>query len=210
MNATSTNGGTISWSNGITNNYAFTPAVGVNNYIATSSNGNDCDYSASIQVYDTIVLNAAITNASSGTNGAIDLSVTGGNSNYTFDWDNDGTGDFDDTEDLSSLANGTYSVVVNDGIGCYTSQTFILDGTIGINDFEESELQIFPNPSTGIVNIETSIKIDYIKIYDYTGKTVRIINGKTSQIDLSNVNKGIYFIEIANTEKKSIVKLMIK
>ncbi len=55
--------------------------------------------------------------------GSIGLSVTGGTSSFTYDWDIDGTGDNDDTEDLSGLSGGTYSVVVTDSRGCTTSQS---------------------------------------------------------------------------------------
>lgn len=48
------------------------------------------------------------------TDGTIDLTITGPTGAYTIDWDNDGTGDNDDTEDLSNLAAGTYTVVVTD------------------------------------------------------------------------------------------------
>jgi hypothetical protein len=50
--------------------------------------------------------------------GAIDMSVTGGTGAYTFDWDNDGTGDTDDTEDLTGLSFGTFEVVIEDANGC--------------------------------------------------------------------------------------------
>ena len=50
--------------------------------------------------------------------GAIDINVTGGTSPYTFDWDNDGTTDFDDPEDLTGLVAGTYNLVVKDANGC--------------------------------------------------------------------------------------------
>jgi gliding motility-associated-like protein len=49
--------------------------------------------------------------------GAIDLTPVGGTPPYTYDWNNDGTGDFDDTQDLSSIPAGTYTVVVNDALG---------------------------------------------------------------------------------------------
>ena len=53
--------------------------------------------------------------------GAIDISLTGGSGTYLFDWDNDGTGDTDDTEDLSGLAAGTYNLDVVDDNGCMGS-----------------------------------------------------------------------------------------
>ncbi|MBK9590235.1 MAG: DNRLRE domain-containing protein [Crocinitomicaceae bacterium] len=50
--------------------------------------------------------------------GAIDMTVTGGTGAYLFDWDNDGTGDTDDTEDLTSLTFGNYEVEITDANGC--------------------------------------------------------------------------------------------
>lgn len=50
--------------------------------------------------------------------GDIYISVSGGTPNYTFDWDNDGTGDNNDNEDLTGVAAGTYNVIVTDAAGC--------------------------------------------------------------------------------------------
>lgn len=50
--------------------------------------------------------------------GEIDMTITGGTAPYTHDWDNDGTGDFDDPEDLTGLAVNTYNVSIIDANGC--------------------------------------------------------------------------------------------
>ncbi|RMG88684.1 MAG: HYR domain-containing protein, partial [Bacteroidetes bacterium] len=64
-----------------------------------------------------------------GNDGAIDLTVSGGTPGYTFDWDNDGTGDNDDPEDLSNLSAGTYNVTVTDAGGCTaTASVTVADG----------------------------------------------------------------------------------
>ena len=53
--------------------------------------------------------------------GTIDLTISPVGT-YTIDWDNDGTGDFDDNEDLILLAAGSYNVVVQDvATGCRSS-----------------------------------------------------------------------------------------
>lgn len=52
-----------------------------------------------------------------GSDGDINITPTG-TSPFTYDWDNDGTGDFDDLEDLIGLSAGTYNVVVKDANGC--------------------------------------------------------------------------------------------
>ena len=55
--------------------------------------------------------------------GSVDVTTTGGGGGYVFDWDNDGTGDTDDTEDLSGLSEGSYTLVVTDANGCSGSVT---------------------------------------------------------------------------------------
>ncbi len=57
-------------------------------------------------------------NCNGGSDGSIDVSVSGGTAPYLFDWDNDGTGDNDDSEDLNGLIAGTYNLTVTDNVGC--------------------------------------------------------------------------------------------
>ena len=58
--------------------------------------------------------------------GSIDITISGGTLPYSYDWDNDGTFDFDDGEDLENLSGGTYNVVVRDVNGCETTGTYIV------------------------------------------------------------------------------------
>ncbi|MFB0925154.1 MAG: PKD domain-containing protein, partial [Vicingaceae bacterium] len=60
------------------------------------------------------------------TTGVANLTPIGGTTPYTFDWSNDGTGDFDDTEDLAGLAAGTYYVTIQDAALCSTMDTVII------------------------------------------------------------------------------------
>jgi len=50
--------------------------------------------------------------------GEINITPSGGTAPYTFDWDNDGTTDFDDLEDLIPIDSGCYVLVVEDLNGC--------------------------------------------------------------------------------------------
>ena len=58
--------------------------------------------------------------------GSIDVTITGGTMPYSYDWDNDGTFDFDDPEDLENLSGGTYVFVVRDAQGCETTGTYVV------------------------------------------------------------------------------------
>ena len=64
-------------------------------------------------------------------NGTASSTVVGGTSTYTYDWDNDGTGDFDDSPTISPLTPGNYTVVVMDANGCsVTEMVTVSDGTV--------------------------------------------------------------------------------
>jgi gliding motility-associated-like protein len=66
------------------------------------------------------------TTASSGTNGAIVLTATGGNGGFTFNWGNNVT-----TKDRSGLATGNFAVTVTDSKGCTSSKSFTVAASGG-------------------------------------------------------------------------------
>ena len=95
-----------------------------------------------------------------------------------------------------------------------TEISFRTDGSEGFDDLNMNSISIniYPNPSTGIFNINIeglNSKADII-ICDFQGRTIKrksINNGKIL-IDLSSSEKGIYFIRIV-TEKTTISKKII-
>ncbi len=67
---------------------------------------------------------ASITNLNcyGGSNGAIDLEVTGGTTPYNFDWNN---GVFS-IEDIEGIQSGQYDIIITDANGCDTSASYVL------------------------------------------------------------------------------------
>ena len=92
-------------------------------YTVTDVNGNTSNCSFIVTVTSDLAATGTSTDELNGNDGTIDLTVTGGTAPFTFDWDNDGTGDFDDTEDPNGLSAGTYIVVIRDANGCETTMT---------------------------------------------------------------------------------------
>ncbi|PLW92395.1 MAG: hypothetical protein C0592_11060, partial [Marinilabiliales bacterium] len=95
-------------------------------YSVTITGTDLCEY-----VYDfnlsnngSLVLSAVTNNTSCylGTDGDIDLSVSGGTPTFNYSWSNGAT-----TEDISGLAPGTYTVTVTDGGACEGIESYIID-----------------------------------------------------------------------------------
>ena len=103
---------------------------------------------------DTFLSNAAITNVScsgNGSDGAIDLTVSGGTPPFTYDW---GGGVF--TEDRANLAVGTYSVTITDKEGCQFSESFIIIDEPSITVDLDSVNVRCNGGSDGRINLSTS------------------------------------------------------
>lgn len=78
-----------------------------------------------------------------------------------------------------------------------------------IIDADESKFNIYPNPTTGQVRIESAQKsINNIKVFDVLGSVVleiENINATEINIDLSNFANGLYFIK-ANNQTIKVIK----
>lgn len=70
--------------------------------------------------------------------------------------------------------------------------------TVGVDLKELIDVVVYPNPTRNVLNIETQTKIDEVNIYDSKGKKInsRIVYGNTTQMDVSNLPQGSYFVEL--------------
>lgn len=83
--------------------------------------------------------------------------------------------------------------------------------------FTTSEFMLYPNPASQMVHItlpNTSDSLESITLYDVLGKVVRQVNNISANqltIDVSQMEKGVYFVEIlTENNTKQIKKLVIK
>lgn len=105
----------------------------------------------------------------------------------------------------------TYNLVYNDEIIDTCSFTVIVDKNVSTDDFAANELSIFPNPVLDIININSSQNISSIQIYSISGALIKTveINNNVVQLDLNDLNSGIYFLK-NNTEGNTKMYKIIK
>src|SRR6185295_15693674 len=92
--------------------------------------------------------------------------------------------------------NGTILKTINGGL------TGIENSTM-----RESDLVVYPNPTTGNLTISNSdMKINYLDITDETGKSIykskHVSNNE--QINISTFNSGLYLVALYDVERKVI------
>ncbi len=80
------------------------------------------------------------------------------------------------------------------------------------NSGELEGVKVYPNPSTGIVNISNDLNIENtIVVTDISGKIVTSKNASiATKVDLSSVGTGVYFVEISNTNGKKVERIVIQ
>jgi uncharacterized protein len=71
------------------------------------------------------------------------------------------------------------------------------------------ELEVYPNPTNGLISLATDEKINNVKLIDISGKLIMNLNQNVSQINISDLKNGFYFLVI-ESDKGSISKKIIK
>lgn len=89
----------------------------------------------------------------------------------------------------------------------YTHERYTVTFTLatGLDDYTDTHVKLYPNPTAGLLNIQTT---DYADVFIYAtdGSLVsnyQVVNYK--QIDLSHLSNGIYFVKI-NTNNQVVTK----
>ncbi len=111
------------WSNGATTEDISNVSIGIYSVKITDANG--CTLTLSDTVSQPTPLQLTTTQVdvkcNSAATGQIDLSVAGGTAPYTYNWSNGA-----ETEDLSNIIAGTYTVTVTDKNGCQSTASITL------------------------------------------------------------------------------------
>ena len=84
------------------------------------------------------------------------------------------------------------------------------DTVLSTNEFELSEVKVYPNPTNGDWNVSGNSVISKVAVYDILGKQVIALEPNTTEtvIDASSLNSGIYFARIEGLTGTKTVKLI--
>jgi hypothetical protein len=131
-----------------------------------------------------IIENSDITpvTCNGGSNGSINLNVTGGNPTYTYNWSNGIT-----NESNTTLSAGTYDVQITDANGCITSGSYDIT--------EPTSIDLNPLTSSDFGNNDGSIDLNVVG--GTPGYTYTWSNGETTE-DLSNLSAGTYTVTVTD------------
>ena len=125
-------------------------------------------------------------------NGAIYLSVEGGNPPYMYQWNDPQN---QTTSSATDLCGGTYQVVITDQEGCELT-TEITIQTVDIEELWMEQVAIAPNPTSGTISITSPTNLSKIQIVDVSGRTMNEYapNTEVLTINVDHLQTGTYFV----------------
>jgi hypothetical protein len=206
------------WDNSVVDGVAFSQPVGspIMYHVVGTDALTGCMNMDSIpvNVFPNPTASGTSTDEILGTDGTIDGTFTGAPV-LTFDWDNDGTGDFDDPEDLTGLTAGTYTVVVMDGNGCAATTTVIVGSQVGLNEFGmNATMSIYPNPNNGIFTVELTDMVSEsltLQVINVTGQIVFEADASSKLVDvnISEFGNGTYTLRITDGTHNATEQIIV-
>jgi hypothetical protein len=198
---------TYTWDNSVTNGTAISPnASGTYTVTGTDANGcvNTDDVSIDVNNLPTVNLGADITKCDY----EAPITLNAG-SQTSYLWNNNAT-----TATIDVTTSGTYSVTVSNAAGCSNTDEILvnLQDCAGIVE-TQIFANIYPNPTSGLVNIDLSKTLNNakIQIVDLQGKILYAnseFNGQNLMIDLNSFSNGMYLLQIEQNRQISQFKLI--
>jgi hypothetical protein len=209
---------TYSWTNGATTEDLT--GLGAGSYTGTITDANGCTaIGGPITINepaDTIAISAVVTDVTNagGSDGAIDITVSGGTSPYTYSWSNGST-----SGDLTGLTAGTYDITVTDANGCTeTLSVEVMDGTNSLASLNANigTLNLYPNPANQQVTLElelTQVSNVNVEVTNLNGQvlTAQSFNEVSETQVVLNIEdwaRGVYLVKIQTETGADIVRFV--
>ena len=151
-----------------------------------------------------------------GETNTLHASATGGSLSYTYSWSP--ADNLDDPTSQNPVFTATeageftYTVTVNDGTETASASVSftVLDNT-GVNEIDAAKVSVYPNPASSMLTINglNGFANLNVKIVNLQGQVVREASNSLD-INVSNIESGIYFIKIECDGQQYLKKFIIK
>jgi hypothetical protein len=123
--------------------------------------------------------------------------------------------------ELNDVATLDFRPVANSAVLSGAAWTTAKVSVTGLSEavFANSELAVYPNPTSGTVNVAFDLvksSTVTVEIFSLTGEKVATLNNSElaagAQVVSSNVNltSGVYFVKVSSNDSSATVKLAVK
>ena len=100
-------------------------------------------------------------------------------------------------QSFTPIENGNYAVIISDGLCEKMSDCFSIT-TLTLSNNSPDQILIYPNPVKDILTVQVNGNPVHTVIQDITGKL--LLDSYSSQIDVSNLSNGVYFLNLYHAD----------
>ncbi|WP_417607970.1 T9SS type A sorting domain-containing protein [Owenweeksia hongkongensis] len=113
--------------------------------------------------------------------------------------------------DFYPAYNGNFAVIVEHGACMDTSVCYSVQG-VGLEEEILIEVDVYPNPTSHVLNLENLTQKGTITLYNLSGKLLlqKAFKGESAQLDLSSLPKGVYLLELKSENDGRIFRKVMK
>lgn len=90
----------------------------------------------------------------------------------------------------------------------------LIRSALGVEDFSLNSASVYPNPSNGTFKIESKSFLKKLTVYSQIGALVQTMelegNSKNNEINLKNLQAGVYLLELQSDSEKAWKKIVIE
>ena len=116
-------------------------------------------------------------------------------------------------QDMPLVHNTTYYAVIIGSNGCPSLPTPVeVIIVLGVNDFDLSKLNYYPNPVSDELTIVYNDIITQVDVYDLNGRLVQTqtFDSETIQINIGSLTSGTYMVNVKTKENSQFIKIVKK
>lgn len=86
---------------------------------------------------------------------------------------------------------------------------YTTDCTLSVSDFEMADFTIYPNPAKDFFQIETTVEMESISVYNIQGKKMKSYAENQQHYSISDLSSGLYFLKIQLKSGEQFMKKII-
>lgn len=121
---------------------------------------------------------------------------------------------FEDQFILLNVAMGGIAGTIDPG---FTQSPMIIDyvkvyqEALGVGDYFSlnNTIRVYPNPANNTIYVTAKVALTSLALYDVFGKLILRKVKDTNTIDVSNLNPGVYFLEMYSSKEKVVKKVIV-
>lgn len=188
---------------GLASGSIFLDGVSTQVFMATDASGNTgtCSFDVVVYPISDILIDSVQNDVGGASTGAIFVQIVGESGPYTYQWIRNGEV-VANTEDLTGVFTGTYTLIATDINGCTVQLAPVfVDNVVGTDNPASlaAKIKLWPNPAGNSFRVEMNgFETSDISILNAQGRLVRTLQPTewNDAIEVSELPTGFYYLKV--------------